>query len=293
MTQSNSQGRALEYIILQTILEDIGANKIQLTERTNTSQERDIGKFESLPEDTQILYKNYAENILNWLKDKFALDKSKSIKIDRLSDTDAMQGDVTDIGIDLDKQRVNLSIKHNHFALKHQRPPTLALRCGFVKGQNEDAKYRKSLEQIYDAFHSKRTELASDVSTFKELKIIQSDFINKNLYLPVCNLTTEFINTHSGKKDLASCLFTFLIGNKNFYKITAGNGNVHIQEYADIQEPDSVHAVVKDDSYVILSFSNGWVLSLRLHTAKTDITKTPSLKFDTQSIENPIPEEVL
>jgi hypothetical protein len=293
MTQSNSQGRALEYIILKRILENLEDKKIILTARTEANQKRDSVKFEELNSQDKLQHTLYADRVLMWLKERFNIEKATEIKIDRLSDVDAVAGDVTDINLEIDGEKINLSIKHNHFALKHQRPPTLAVRCGFIPSGIEDKNYRNSLEKIYGNFHKERKNLAPKALDFKDLKNVSPEFINKNLYLPVCELTVNFINSYPLNKNVSSSLFSFLIGNKNFYKVTAIKGTIHIQEYADIPNPISVTAELKGDSYVLLKFSNNWILSLRLHTAKTAITDNPSLKFDTQAIENPIPEEIL
>lgn len=293
MTQSNLQGRALEYIILKRILDNLGTEKTILTARAEANQKRDTSKFETLNNQDKIQHTLYADRVFTWLKERFYIEKAKVVTIDRLSDTDAVAGDVTDISLDIDGKKLNLSIKHNHFALKHQRPPTLAIRCGFIPFGTEDINYRNSLEDVYSNFHKERKNLAPNALDFKDLKSISPEFINKNLYLPICELTTKFINSYPLNKTTAASLFSFLVGNKNFYKITAINGTIHVQEYADIPNPVSVTAETKGDSYVLLKFSNNWVLSLRLHTAKTAITDNPSLKFDTQAIENPIPEEIL
>ena len=55
------------------------------------------------------------------------------ITVDRLPDTAARGGNPTDINIMFNNGQVNLSIKHNHRAVKHQRPSALAQQCGFIK----------------------------------------------------------------------------------------------------------------------------------------------------------------
>jgi hypothetical protein len=55
---------------------------------------------------------------------------------------------------------------------------------------------------------------------------------------------------------------------------------------------NSLSAVQRNYSYVDVSFSNGWAVSMRLHTASSKI-KGVSLKFDTQLLNANVPVEII
>lgn len=292
MSQSNLLGRALEYIIVETLNSKLSKNSVFLNPRVVIDQKRDSGKFEGLTKEQKEEYLKYSELVFEWLNKKFNILKAKSILIDRIPDNEAMAGDVTDIRITIEDRVVNLSIKHNHFALKHQRPPSLAIQCGFLKNSKEDVLFRQHLLEINKEFHSKRNVLLPNAVAFNELKKFDSNFIDDYLYKPTCLAVVNFINKYLSTSSVNS-LFSFLVGNKNFYKIVASKNSIQIKEFADIVLPEKVEASIKGKSYVTLNFSNGWVINMRLHTASTLITTTPSLKFDTQAEKMNIPEEIM
>lgn len=292
MTQSNSNGRALEYIIVEILCSHLTKRGVSLTPRAIITQKRDSAKFNNLSKIESDEYIRYSELIFKWFDNKFDTHNANKILIDRIPDTEAVTGDVTDIRINVDDKIINLSIKHNHFALKHQRPPSLAIQCGFTKRSEEDISFRESLIKINNDFHSKRKVLAPSENVFNKLKTLDGDFIDNNLYKPTCIAVVDFINKHN-TPFLSKTLFSFLVGNQNFYKIIASRKSIQIKEFADIVLPSKVEAKLVGKSYVKLIFSNKWIIDMRLHTASTLITSTPSLKFDTQAGEITIPETIM
>ena len=293
MTQSNLHGRALEYIIVDMLFNHLSKkNRTSLTPRSLIAQKRDSIKFDTLSSAEKEEYVTYSKLVLKWLDNKFGESKDNDIVIDRISDNEAMAGDVTDIRINIGDKIINLSIKHNHFALKHQRPPSLAIQCGFAKKSKEDILFRQSLDKINSQFHEKRKILAPKENAFNKLKALDENFIENNLYKPTCVSVIDFINKYTNPS-LSKSLFSFLVGNKNFYKIIASKKFIEIKEFADIPLPQKVNASLVGKSYVKLEFSNGWIINMRLHTASTSISNTPSLKFDTQAEKVNIPEEII
>jgi len=192
----------------------------------------------------------------------------------------------------MDGSNLNLSVKHNHFALKHQRPSTTAIRCGFAPKSKEDLEFRKDLGNITGAFIINSSKDYPDATLFNEIKSQSPTYINKNLYFPVCNLISGFINKYSDRINVVT-LFKFLVGDTDFYKVTAFKKQIVIEEFARLQKPTSVTTRLKGDSYIILNFSNGWDISLRLHTASSKIGKNPSLKFDTLLINSDMPSKYI
>jgi hypothetical protein len=73
----------------------------------------------------------------------------------------------------------------------------------------------------------------------------------------------------------------------NYYKIIVDTNaqTLTIQQFTQIQMPTNVMATVKRQ-YVNLTFENGWEISMRLHTASSQLKNSPSLKFDTKALKN-------
>jgi len=290
MPKSDSYGRALEYIIVSTIMVSVPKGNLEVSSRLLRDQRRDRVKFLGLEDKDKQLYKKYALAVYKWLDDSFNISSNK-IKIDRLPDSAAIKGDVTDIRITKNNKDINLSVKHIHDALKHQRPPTTAVRCGYAKGSKEDIDFRRKLELINNNFLNKASKLLPKATMFNELKTKDNSFIDKNLYLPICQLVSDFINNNCSKVGNAQELFAFLVGNTNFYKIRAVGDKIEVQEFAEIEKPRLVKASVKNSSYVILVFSNKWQISMRIHTASSRIGT--SVKFDTKQENAIISKEII
>ncbi len=287
---SDQAGRALEYIIVKEMLKSFP--NINIIGSTKADQNRDKLKFQNLELHQQSYYLKSARATINWVERKFNASGANTIQLERLPDSAARKGNVTDISLIIDNNPVNLSLKHNHTALKHQRPPSTAIQCGYLKKSVEDETYRKQHKAICEDFLKKAKELNPEITTFAEMKNIYPDFINEDLYHPVCENVTNFLNDYASNSPNAQSYFTFLAGNTDFYKIIVRPKSLRILEFADMPKVISLQAELHNKSYVYVSFSNGWKISMRLHTASSRI-KGVSLKFDTQAIDLDIPEETI
>jgi HaeIII restriction endonuclease len=286
MIRSNQQGRALEYAIVEEIVRNLPSDQVTLSSRTLQDQQRDYPKYISLPENLITHYQRGAICLLGWLETEFSISKHV-IEIDRLPDQSSNQGDVTDIRIYSNSFCVNLSIKHNHQALKHQRPASTAQHCGYPKANPEDIDFRQKYSQIIQNF----MKISRGYKLFRDLEASEIfDF----LYTPICLLVSESISNLCQATSKANHLFTFLTGNTDFYKVIlpAQQDFIRIQEFIHIPPVESVVAA-SDRNYVYLNFSNSWDLALRLHTASSRIQPNPSLKFDTQPAKIYVPEQIL
>lgn len=286
---SNRNGRALEYKIVDFLRSKDSSFKVTLKPQAQKDQERDIVNYQQIPEELKESYSQCAKVMHNWLTNKVNI---RELVIDKLTDDEAKKkGDVTDIRIFAGKEVINLSIKHGHMALKHQRPPTTALRCGYAKGCKQDTAFRKEYKAIIDNFLILSKELVPTAKKFSELLQADKDFIFDNLYLPICKLVAKAINELCIGKDKTQALFGFLVGTTSFYKVIDHDDKVCILDFNSIELPDKVVANMEGKSYIYLDFSNGWELSLRLHTASSRLGG--SLKFDTQPRELPEVKEIV
>ena len=291
---SNAHGRALEYIIVEK-LNSSWPGEVSLTSRAVVDQNRDAPLYGNLNTGLINSYSSCAEKVVEWLYGKYG-NKPVDIMVDRLSDQDARRGDVTDICITSVDENINLSVKNRHLALKHQRPSATAQHCGFKRNSQEDKNFKHSYKSIVESFIRQAKADYTSASLFRELNAEDPGYVSRNLYRPVCGLVADFIGDVGMQQENAFELFKFLVGSADFYKIVNYEAEVHVYEFARIAEPTSLTVEQDGDSYVFLQFSNGWRMSLRLHTASSRISD--SLKFDTQlanpdELMNVVPRTVL
>lgn len=276
----NLNGRALEYIVTKTLIDKY---ECILDDKCKYMQFKDEKYFNKISFEQQLKYKNASISIGDYLE---KIHKIHNSMIIRLTDNEAKShnSDVTDICIIKNNEEViNISLKNNHNAIKHNRPGALAQQCGFLRKSCEDMEYRECYKLNTDLFIKKVNENFNNITLFKEIKSEDSEFINRHLYFPICQNTVDFINTHvKNNENKTSYLFSFLIGSKDFIKIVLKD-KLEVTNFYQIKKPSSVKAELHSNSYVYLTFDNNYKISMRLHTASSKIQGV-SLKFDSQII---------
>ncbi len=292
---SDRNGRAFEAIVVKTIYN--GADRNQLTSEAQKDQERDLGRINDLPEYLYNTFANASRAISKWLTDTYP--DIFPCTIDRLPDSCAKAGDVTDIRIMPfnSQQTINISLKNNHHAVKHQRPSALIQQLGIPKGNSIDREYRAKLNEIYRAFYQNATSINPNAINFRDLTSIDSDFVLDNLYSPVCSLVANYIQKYICNQETCLTYFQFLIGKVDYIKMIRMDESLEITDFSAYQLPSSclVKYDIEKRSYIYLDFNNGWRISMRLHTASSRmgaLGSTPSLKFDSQPVETLTPQEI-
>ncbi len=154
MTTSNNNGRALEAKLVDVLCQ--GNPTISLVGTTQQDQQRDLAYFAALPQAQQQLFEDFAVRYA----DELSVGSIQTIQ--RLKDSAAVAGDVTDIRIGYGNNIVkNISLKHNHDACKHQRPAVLIKNQLGIQDPNLDRQYRNELKLIENEF--KALVLPTDV----------------------------------------------------------------------------------------------------------------------------------
>ena len=280
---SDRNGRAFEKLVVDAIL-NLNPNN-NLTQRAQNDQKRDIERVRQLPCELSDRFIQASQKICTWLNDTYG--DFCPCTIDRLPDSCAIEGDVTDIRItSQDDSNINISLKNNHRAIKHQRPSALIQQLGISRGNQKDVEYRDALKNIYTSFYTNAYELSSNAINFRDLVAIDPNFILDHLYTPVCTLVASYINKLMSNPDICLTYFQFLVGRTDYIKVILIDGSLEIINFSAIQFPTKC-VVSHNGSYIYLDFNNGWRISMRLHTAASAmgmLGKTPSLKFDTQPI---------
>jgi hypothetical protein len=290
-SKSNQQGRALEFALVAELKKQL-PSQVLVTRQAAESQLRDLEHYQGLTPEMQHKFAKFSHKIYEWLEHKFSLSSCKNLEISRPNDLSGTQGNVTDIHLKIDNlKEVNLSIKHRNNALKHQRPRTTPLHCGYSKSSQQYQDFCQQYQYL--------------IKQFQKLSYVGQKFADlpdntkfEYLYKPICNLVTNFINNNIQEQEKANCLFKFLIGTTNYYKINYESHKeiVSIEEFAELPLATSVTATC-NEQYVYLVFTlssaHQWKISMRLHNASSTIRKSPDLKFDTKALEiNVLKEEI-
>ena len=103
MSLSNLHGRVLEYIVVIEFVRILG-NKVVLSKKTIEDNERDKQKLNEISPQKLTHFKNSSVKIVNWILNEIGMLNS-NLLIERLSDVDGRQGDVTDIRFTYDNKR--------------------------------------------------------------------------------------------------------------------------------------------------------------------------------------------
>jgi len=300
MTVSDRQGRALEYILTEILCTQLKliCNKTNFTPQATRRQLDDKHNYDALDSTLKNHYNKCSDIVIKWLiKEKIKLKAIAEILIDKQSDQAGIDSDVTDLKILLNNkneaQNINISLKHRHLALKHPRltrVPNWILvdDKGIVNG------YKGHYLKIWNDFIFAAKKQFPDAIAFCDVKNNSEEFINDNLYAPLCSLVKGFLETNISTAGQVEHLFQFLVGKYSFLKIIVFNDRVDIVDFSDIASPSSVEIALRNKSYLWLSFDNGWVIAMRLHTASTNIS-SKSVKFDVQcpNLDSLLPKTTL
>lgn len=289
---SNANGRALEYCLCNMILSHAPNSIIDDSNSTIQDQLRDKVHFDRLPERQKKYYEGQSLKFINAYLLSVITGFLPPLIVRRMNDNDAKLGDVADIKIISDSnQEYGISLKHNHAAVKHQRPGALIKQLGISVNDKAITKsYKAGIKAIELQFYEKVKALHVDKNLFNVVKAKNPQVI-LGLYHSICSHVADTINKFCKEPDVAKSFFEFLVGKFNFDKVIVTEHNVKVMKFNDIELPTAVLASVRNDSYVDLIFDNGFEFSMRLHTAssKFEFGKAVSLKFDTQLSSEVIP----
>lgn len=302
---SNNQGRAYEYICLLTLSAEI--NKIRKTEiEKNSAYHAAEHAWSLISDGFKNILSSSASAVVSTIFDMEPMiiengDDILTLKIQ--TDNKGQDGDVRDIVIARkDVQwEIGLSLKHNHFAVKHSR---LAKGLDFGKkwfGIPCSEQYWKDIKPIFDYLATQK----SDRNNW-------SDLPNKDtsVYVPLLQAFIDELNRSNTKdSSVPQKMVEYLLGEFDFYKVISIDSKriTRIQSYnmhgqlnqssrtikPKIQIPVAslptriVNLEFKPNSTntVELYMDGGWQFSFRIHNASTKVET--SLKFDIQIVGMP------
>lgn len=304
-TKSNDKGRAYEYICLQTLNEEI--NKIRLAKIVeNSSFDAAYRAWNAIDDATRDVLTISAKAAVSTLFDMEPLiieDDEDCLELFIQPDTKGVVGDVRDIII-LRKHimwEIGLSIKHNHFAVKHSR---LGKQLDFGEKWFEVPCSNEYWNEVKPIFEYLADEIA-DGKKWSELPNKERD-----VYIPLLNaFITEIVRANFTHENVPQKMVEYLLGQFDFYKVISIDNKyvTQIQTYnlrGTLNQPSkkckpkifvpisslptrivSLDFKPNSNNTVELYMDGGWQFSFRIHNASTYVE--PSLKFDIQIVGMP------
>ena len=303
--QSNNQGRAYEYVCLLTLTKVI--NKVRKAEIVHNSAFRAAEHAWSLMSDGfKSILSSSAEAVVSTIfeMEPMIIEKGNDLLTLKIqTDNEGKEGDVRDIVIARkDVQwEIGLSLKHNHFAVKHSR---LAKELDFGKkwfGISCSERYWDDIKPIFDYL----TEQKSAGKKWSELPTKDA-----TVYVPLLHAFIDELKRSNAKDaSVPPKMVEYLLGEFDFYKVISIDSKriTQIQSYnmhgqlnratrtikPQIQIPVAalptriVNLDFKPSSTttVELYMDGGWQFSFRIHNASTKVET--SLKFDIQIVGMP------
>ncbi len=298
--QSNNQGRAYEYICLITLSENIHRFREVVIEQ-NSAYFAARHAWDSVSPELRSILAESANAAVTTIFDMepMIIERSEDILSIRIqTDKEGKEGDVRDIVISRkDVQwEIGLSIKHNHFAVKHSR---LAKKLDFgakwygIPCSND---YWKNVAPVFELLEKE-----------KLLGHAWHDLHDKDtrVYVPLLNaFVAEVKRCNSSDPAVPRKMVEYLLGEFDFYKVISIDTKrlTQIQTYNMHGQLNRASRSVRPKIAVPVAFlptrivsldhkpnstntvelylDGGWQFSFRIHNAATMVE--PSLKFDIQ-----------
>ena len=303
--QSNNQGRAYEYICINTLCAEI--NKIRSAEIIkNSAYEAATRAWNSISERFKYILQQSAVAAVSTIFDMepMLLEAGSDLLALKIqTDNEGKAGDVRDIIIAREDIRweIGLSIKHNHFAVKHSRlAKTLDFGAKWF-GIPCSKQYWNSIEPIFNYL----SEQKAGNKNWNELPTK-----DKDVYVPLLKaFIAEVLRSNENDSAVPQKMVEYLLGEFDFYKIISIDSKriTQIQTYnlhgtlnkssrATAPKIEVPHALLptrivsldfkpNSTNTVELYMDGGWQFSFRIHNASTKVET--SLKFDIQIVGMP------
>ncbi len=303
--QSNNQGRAYEYICLTTLCNEIG--KLRSVEiEQNSAYNAAFHAWSLISPLFQNILTESAKSAVATIFDMepMIIEPSNDLlKLKIQTDNEGKDGDVRDIVISRkDVQwEIGLSLKHNHFAVKHSR---LAKSLDFgEKWFNIPCsdKYWADIKPIFDYLKIQK----DNKRNWRELP-----HKDKEVYIPLLQaFMDEIIRSSNSNAEVPQRMVEYLLGEFDFYKVISIDSrritqiqtyNLHgrLNQASSISKPKievpiaylptrivSLEFKPNSTNTVELYMDGGWQFSFRIHNASTKVET--SLKFDIQIVGMP------
>lgn len=303
--QSNNQGRAYEYACINTLNTEINKfRKSQIFE--DSAYLADKNAWNLIDNNLQRILIKSSQAVVETIFDlePMILENDSNFLILKIqTDNEGQEGDVRDIVIsrpDIEWE-IGLSIKHNHFAVKHSR---LAKGLNFGKkwfGIDCSNEYWDEIKLVFEYLQEQK----NNNKNWRDLNSKED-----NVYVPLLNAFMNEIKRSSEiNPSVSQKMVEYLLGEFDFYKVISVDSKklTKIQSYnlhgTLNKSTKTKQAIIKipitnlptrivnlsfkprSKNTVELYMDNGWQFSFRIHNASTKVET--SLKFDIQIVGMP------
>jgi hypothetical protein len=304
-SKSNDQGRAYEYITLLTLHSEI--SKIRRAEIVkNSSLEAARNAWDNMSKSMQSLMSmsahSFVPDIFN-LEPLILEDDGDVVELLIQKDKSGEDGDVRDILIARSgiKWEIGLSMKHNHFAVKHSRLSHLIDFGEKWYGVPCSESYWQSVMPIFDYLQEQKR---------KGKAWFELSDKSERVYVPLLKAFMQELRlTYGNHKELQQKMVEYLLGEFDFYKVVSidnqrmtqintfnlhgtlnknGKRNKAKATIPRVLLPTRIVSLdfkPGSDNTIELYLDGGWQFSFRIHNASTMVES--SLKFDIQIIGMP------
>lgn len=304
-SKSNDQGRAYEYVTLLTLHSEI--SKIRRAEIVkNSSLEAARNAWDNMSKSMQSLMSmsahSFVPDIFN-LEPLILEDDGDVVELLIQKDKSGEDGDVRDILIARNgiKWEIGLSMKHNHFAVKHSRLSHLIDFGDKWYGVPCSESYWQSVMPIFDYLQEQKR---------KGKAWFELSDKSERVYVPLLKAFMQELRlTYANHKELPQKMVEYLLGEFDFYKVVSidnqrmtqintfnlhgtlnknGKRNKAKATIPRVLLPTRIVSLdfkPGSDNTIELYLDGGWQFSFRIHNASTMVES--SLKFDIQIIGMP------
>lgn len=303
--RSNDQGRAFEFITLITLHEEISKIR-EVVIIKNSSYEATKRAWESIDAPLQVDLKKAAMAAVGSIFDLEPMileDGNDKLELLVQQDSQGEKGDVRDILIVRRnvKWEIGLSLKHNHFAVKHSR---LSKTIDFGKKWFNIPCSQQYWDEVNPLFDYLKEE--KDKGTkWRDLPDKEND-----VYVPLLNAFKEEVERSYGfHSEVPRRMVEYLLGEYDFYKVVSVDAKKITQIFTfnlrgtlnqstKTTEPTTEIPIAKLPTRIVsidfkpnkkntieMFMDEGWQFSFRIHNASSKVE--PSLKFDVQIVGMP------
>ena len=231
------------------------------------------------------------------------IGKEDILQLEILSDDYGKSGDVRDILAIrlLQKWEIGVSAKNNHKAVKHSR---LSSHIDFGEKWFNVKVSQKYFDVVTPIFKNLEKIRKESNATKKWSEI--GDY-HLTIYVPILKAFIDELKHLDSKNNIASNLASYLIGNKDFYKVIKSKNSIEIQAYningtlnlpfekielkyktPKVPLPTKISSIEfkeNNNTTVIVTMDNDWTLSFRIHNASLRVGA--SLKLDINLLKSP------
>lgn len=303
--RSNDQGRAFEFITLITLSESIKKVRNATVEK-NSSYDATKRAWDNIDENLQQDLKKAAEAAVDSIFDLEPMileDGDDELELLIQQDSQGEKGDVRDILIVRRNVQweIGLSLKHNHFAVKHSR---LSKTIDFGNkwfGIPCSKQYWDEVTPLFDYLNEEKIK----GTKWRELPDKEND-----IYVPLLNsFKDEVERSYNSNSEVPKRMVEYLLGEYDFYKVVSIDAKKITQiltfnlrgtlnQASKTTKPSTEIPIANLPTRIInidfkpgkkntieMFMDEGWQFSFRIHNASSKVE--PSLKFDVQIVGMP------